>query len=396
MLRSVPVVNGKAVIHVHGAEESPGITFNAPFRHKAQLQFYAPLRNHVSMSNVAHAFSNQLKDVVKNLNILNYFGEWFDESLKSFNGFDPSAKIGLFLGTPDQVPDFFYNHQVKIGVFVCESDRIADNWVKSCNKMDLIIVPSDWSRQAFKNSGVDIPIMIVPHGLEPEYHSYKEKKREGKFVFYNTFHASSYCSRKSLEELVRSFLIAFEGRTDVVLRLRTDLSIPLILLQERYEFTPLIEIDEMKKHLTTEEYAKIFSEVHCTVHPSKGEGFGLVPFQSIACETPVIAPHATGMAEYLNNENSISLNTSGRIAGEGVGNAEGTYFSIDEDHLVDRLRYVEANWENECTKVKQASALFRASYQWPAVLKEFTELISRLISEERIDQISMKHLSHYQ
>jgi glycosyltransferase involved in cell wall biosynthesis len=132
------------------------------------------------------------------------------------------------------------------------------------------------------------------------------------------------------------------------------------------------------------------------VHPSKGEGFGLVPFQSIACETPVIAPHATGMADYLDNENSICLNTSGRTAGEGVGNAVGTYFTIDEDHLVDRLRYVEANWEIEYEKVKQASASYRQSYQWPVVLNEFTELISAIIKEEDIDQIRAKHLSCYQ
>lgn len=394
MLRSVPLVSGKAVISI-GAEEDLGLNFNAPLRHGAQLQFYAPLRSHVSMSNVALEIFKQLNTAIGEINILNYFGDWFDSSLKAYNGLDPAAKVGLFLGVPDQPPDLFFDHPFKIGVFVCETDRVADKWVKVCNKIDLLIVPSYWCRQAFRNSGTQTPILVVPHGIEPEYHSYKEKVREKKFIFYNTFHASSYCSRKSLEELVRCFLIAFDGRTDVILRLRTDMSLPLMHCLEKYEFSPLIEIDEMKAHLTTQEYAKIFSEVHCTVHPSKGEGFGLVPFQSIACETPVIAPHTTGMADYLNNENSICLNTSGRTAGEGVGNATGTYFTIDEDHLVDRLRYVESNWEIEYEKVKLASKKFHKAYQWPVVLNEFTELVSTIIDEEELDQIRTKHLSCY-
>ena len=120
---------------------------------------------------------------------------------------------------------------------------------------------------------------------------------------------------------------------------------------------------------------------------SPGEGFGLVPFQSIACETPVIAPHSTGMADYLDNTNSIRLDTKGRTSGEGVGNAVGTYFKIDEDHLVNQLRYVEANWEDEYKKVRKASTPFRESYQWPAVLHECVELIKMVIQNDDLDHM---------
>ena len=51
----------------------------------------------------------------------------------------------------------------------------------------------------------------------------------------------------------------------------------------------------------------IFSRMNCTVHPSRGEGFGLVPLQSLACETPVIAPAVTGMTEYLTPDRAICL-----------------------------------------------------------------------------------------
>ncbi len=382
MLKRTKLVDGEAMLSID-EDEYFGLTFDAPYRKDVAFQFYAPLRDRASMSNVSCNVLSQLQQNLDDVALHNYLdGEWVDSALLDYHYINRSAPVAYFLGVPNEVPDFIYDHPFSIGGFVCETDRIDPEWVRVCNRLDLVTVPSTWCREAFFRSGVKTPILVVSHGIEPEYQSYKTRQRSVPFVFYNTFHASSFASRKSLEELISCFLCAFEGRSDVVLRLRTNLSIDLMDCRNRYDFGDLIQLDLMTEHLDTEQFARLYSDVHCTVHPSKGEGFGLVPFQSIACETPVIAPHRTGMTDYLTDSNSISLKTSGRVAGEGVGNGFGTYFSIDEDDLVDRLLYVEKNWESEYEKVCKVAPEFRQKHAWPSVLAEFMALIQELAGTE--------------
>jgi glycosyltransferase involved in cell wall biosynthesis len=127
--------------------------------------------------------------------------------------------------------------------------------------------------------------------------------------------------------------------------------------------------------------------VHCTVHPSKGEGFGLIPFQSIACETPVIAPAATGMADYLNDDNAMCLRTMGRTTGQMVGNQAGTYFTVDEGHLVELLIHAHTNWEDEYRKVRAAAPGIRSRYTWARVTSEFVEVIESVLAAQDPDRV---------
>ncbi|MBL4672047.1 MAG: glycosyltransferase [Arenicella sp.] len=368
-----------------------GLNFQGRLRPHTNIQFYGPLRHFVSMANVSVQFCNLLIQKFGDIAIQNYTlaaaelqespqSEWTASELEPYSGLNRGAKLGIFYGVPIDVPEKFYQHPIRIGCFVCETDLIEQSWVDICNRFDLIVVPSQWCKSAFNRSGVKPPILVVAHGLEPEYRPYKNKstRHHQPFVFYSTFYANAYCSRKSLEELVRTFLRTFKGRDDVILRIRTDSKAKLRELQKKYNFGELIHIDSSMGH-DTESFARIYSEVHCTVHPAKGEGFGFVPFQSIACETPVIAMHETGMADYLSPDNSISLKTSGRVKGEGAGNAVGTYFAVDESHLERCLLHAFHNWQEEYQKVHALGANFRQQYQWSEVLAELMEVTQLLL-----------------
>jgi len=381
--KTTTLSDGAAQVEFH---VEPPLDFEGVFRPAARIQYYGPLRDRVSMANVSVQICRVLLRSFGDAEVAihNYVpggSQWIDPALEAHAGRNPGAKLGIFYGVPVDVPENFFRHPIRIGGFVCETDQIEPSWVDICNRFDLIVVPSHWCRETFVRSGVDTPVLVVPHGLDPEYRPYGDKPRTGPLTFYNTFYATSYCSRKSLEELVRAFLTAFHGRSDVVLRLRTDSRAKLAELRERYDFGDLIRVESIPGS-DTETYARIYSEVHCTVHPSKGEGFGMVPFQSIASETPVIALHETGMADYLTDDNSIRLKSAGRIRGEGTGNAVGTYFAIDEAHLVSCLRHTAEHWEEEYAKVRRAAPVFRAAYEWEQVLAKLITVVRELLASE--------------
>ena len=358
--------------------EPSGDLFDGRFKQNVSVQFYGMLRSCISLANVSTQFALQLVSRIDDVALHSYNGSpYFEPELENYTYLNKTAPIGFFFGLPTEVPNFFFGHETTIGGFVCETTSIPGAWVKVCNRFDLIIVPSQFCKTAFIQSGVKVPVMVVLHGLEPAYRPHGEKQRERPFIFYDTFNADTFPDRKSCEELIRCFKRAFDGRDDVQLRLRVQFNSKVMSYLRHYDAFSLVLL-ESPDSAGTEQFAAIYSDVHCTVHPSKGEGFGLIPFQSIACETPVIAASISGMAEYLNEDNAMLLRTTGEILADDVYYKSGRYFAIDEDHLVDLLRYAEAEWESEYRRVRHIAAGFREKYSWESVLADFIELLDKL------------------
>lgn len=358
-------------------------------RRPIRLQFYGYFSAWNSMSNICRQYAKELSQSVSDIGLEDasrFDASWhayagyegarqisegsgiMDKALKPFEGCDPNAPVGFFYGTPEEAWPKLKGHAYKVGGFVCETDRIPHRWVEVCNRLDQIYVPSHFCAQAFQLSGVRTPIKIVRHGLEDEFTPNADKILSEPFIFFNTFSVYSFPERKGCEELIRCFLKAFPGHNDVVLRLRTHSFGPIAEYRRKYHFGDQVQI--IPYHFgTLEDVAQMLRAVHCTVHPSKGEGFGLIPFQSIACETPVIAPCATGMAEYISMKTAMPLRIGRRIRGPSWDNQPGCYYAVDEDHLIHLLRHARENWSFEYQKVRIAGEEFRCKYRWSNVLR---------------------------
>lgn len=360
----------------------------------SDVQFYGMFKGVGSMDNVATQLARAIASRTGSLAIYSYNGQQFaDPELQEYAGIAICPRVSLFLGVPDRnhIPTGFFSCPVTIGFFVCETDRIHCEWARLCNEFDLIVVPSRFCKAAFVDSGVNTPILIMPHGLEPEYRPYREIEHGKPLVFFNAFSAHSIAERKSVEELVRCFTSTFTSRDEARLKLRTQLTERMRGLLETYDHNGVVELIRADE-LSTAEFARVYSDIHCTVHPTKGEGFGLIPFQSIACERPVIAAPVTGMRDYLSTENAILLKTRGRVPGVGVGNQCGTYYGIDERHLCKCMTHVAENWQQEYEKVKAASSVFRARYAWSVVLEPFLSLIESVLAPGSVDTAKKRML----
>jgi len=360
---------------------------SVPFADDLAIQVYGYFEGYSSIANVAREWSRVLAAKFSSIGLHNYAPgpAALDDTLQRLRRFDPYAPVGIYYGMPaDILPMMVTNHQIVIGAFVCETDQIPKRWVEVANRFDLVVVPSRFCRDAFTRSGVTSPIVIIPHGLEPEYRRYKVRRNQSPFVFYNTFSASSFPVRKGCEELIRCFTKAFEGRDDVVLHLRTQDAGKIREWREAYDRSGLIKILRFEE-CDTAEYASFFSRAHCTVHPSKGEGFGLVPFQSIACETPVIAMPVSGMADYLTEENAMLLRNTGKVDGTGWGGQAGEYYGIDEEHLVELLQYAVDNHDQEQEKVSRAGRELRRQYTWETVMAPLVSAVGDIVSSESVE-----------
>ncbi len=359
--------------------------FKGRFKADVSVQMYGMFKGCISIANVCTQIAQVLAKEIDGFACHSYNGEpFFSPDLENYNFLNKAAPVGFFYGFPDAVPDFFFDHELTVGGFVCETTAIPQQWVAVCNRFDLIIVPSQFCKRVFQASGVSSPIKVVHHGLEADYYPMSDKHRQTPLIFYSTF-SESFPERKGCEELIRSFKRAFADSKQAQLRLRVQQNSKLLHYLNKYDAHDLILLDN-SNNLSTVEFAKIYSEVHCTVFPSKGEGFGLIPFQSIACDTPVIAPYSTGMTEYLNKNNAMLLKTKGETIDANVYYKSGSYYSIDEAHLVELLHHTVDNWKAEYQAVRRVSGDFRQRFCWHNVLQDFQRLISRLINSNNISE----------
>jgi len=308
-----------------------------------------------------------------------------DDPLAVATGVDPAAPVGLFLGFPGEIPpQRVAGHRTAIGCFVCEADRIAPAWVQRCNLYDLIVVPSRYCQRVFRDSGVSRPILVVGHGLDPEFTPRADVERDAQFVFFNAFDYRR-AVRKGILELLPAFRKAFDGDPGIRLRLRTYGTSLLHSAIAQHRLSDVVELEQRTRtHLA--DYAELFLRAHCTVHPSRAEGFGMVPLQSIGCQTPVIAPASTGLTEYLAPDNALLVRNSGPVACDDSPDgwpSGGSYQAVDVEDLVRCLRRMVGGWDEYRAQVARAGPMIRRRWAWEVVLQPLVSLVRGLADADR-------------
>ncbi len=104
---------------------------------------------------------------------------------------------------------------------VWESDRLPRHWPELLDGTDLVIVPTEWNRAVFVDSGVRAPVMVVPHvaaAVEPGDRGGPLGLADDDFVFYTI---GRWDERKAMFLTVRAYLDAFTADDPVVLVVKT-------------------------------------------------------------------------------------------------------------------------------------------------------------------------------
>lgn len=171
-----------------------------------------------------------------------------------------------------------------VGVTVWETSHIPDAVAMILNELHAIVVPSYHSRQALLRSGVDIPVEVVPHTFDPELWpqpteaDFEHSRDRDRYVFYTI---ATPIERKNLKGLMRAYFKAFEGRDDVVLRVK----IPGQKVEIRELANKALEeakitgkrppVNVFGGNWPTEKIRAFHLNGDCYVSANRAEGFGL-------------------------------------------------------------------------------------------------------------------------
>lgn len=258
------------------------------------------------------------------------------------------------------------------GMTVWETSSLPPHWPGLLNQMDAVIVPSTWNRQVFTSSGVGVPIHVVPHVSEfdgaPAEPSIVQRftrglpALEGRFVFYSI---GAWSHRKGNDLLLKAFRMAFSGRRDVALVLKTspvsqDSNRPLwrrclsrAAGDERLRRKLMADGIQNVFALTGELDPKMIRALHtvgqCYVTMTRGEGWGLGLYEAALFGKPMIAPRQGGHRAYLHDHAYGGL-VDGREVNVRPPGKNGSYrpnqrwFEPNPADAARKMRYVVENY----------------------------------------------------
>lgn len=266
-------------------------------------------------------------------------------------------------------------HQYRIGYTPWESSEVPCGWVEKINKCNDFWTPSNYCKDVFENAGVEHDIKVVPHGIDPEIFTIEQRTLNDKFVF---LHIGGPTERKGGQRVVDAFIQTFGGRDDVFLVIKAIEHTEARWYNggqlDTVETHPQIGV--ITSEISESDLASLYHRAHCLVYPSRGEGFGFIPFQGMATGVPTIVTDASAMKDF--SHFGIPLEAS-EVPCDGLdtfgGIHIGTWFEPSQERLCELMEDVVSNWGEYNKKAIQSAHIIHATQTWDHVAKQMIELI---------------------
>lgn len=220
--------------------------------------------------------------------------------------------------TPENWPRYIQSNKYNIGYTAWETSKLPNEWIPLINSVNEVWVPSHFNKEVFANSGVTIPIKVVPHAIPEPKQVSVDVPMDDNYKFYSIF---QWTERKNPIGLLTAYLTEFRSDEPVCLYLKTyhmgwnDKQQSIIKtyvrdLKEKLGLESYPKIQFIGNLLSDDDICRLHQIGDCLVLPHRGEGFGLVPATAMSYGRPVISTNWGGNLEFMDKNNSLLVSGS--------------------------------------------------------------------------------------
>lgn len=254
-----------------------------------------------------------------------------------------------------------------IGVDVADSDRISEYAVHLTEYADALIVPSEFSRRSYLNSGVKKPVYAIPHGLDEEFYELQPSPMA---------HFSDLVNKKRRENLI--YALFFLPHSDYRKGMDLVFSWYQKLKKERSNVTLIVVTPvpwmEGKKFdgidvwgwFGTEQKIALYDLADIYPLFSRGGGYEMCGLEALSRKAVVIAPEGGSWAEYLPKFSLIKSHRCSYVLKDNPIHSGGGV-EIDVDKAVDKAVDIVDNLQEYKQKTWECAQQIKSKYNWDNV-----------------------------
>lgn len=297
-------------------------------------------------------------------------------------------------------PEFWEQHKetdkTNIGYTVWETSRLHPYWPDYINNnVDAVMVGCDWNVEVFKNSGVEVPVFVVNHGINmDDYDNIQPYTvggiKEDAYKFYDIF---QFTERKHPMALIKSYWAAFQNNENVALILKTykdnfsneeqdTIKKTIKKLKEVTVFDNYPPIYLILDILSKKEMLGLHKIGDCFVSLNRLEGFGLCSFEAGAAGNPIIVTGGGGVLEFAKPDNSYLVKYSlTPVSGMNWSPwYRGTQMWAEPDcgHAMELMKHVYNNQDEAIKKGIVLKKHIAENFSWKKIGKTMIDVIKSL------------------
>lgn len=195
-----------------------------------------------------------------------------------------------------------------------DSDRLPEQWVDILNtRFDAVIAPTGYCTELLDRSGVEIPSVTLPLGLDLGHALGKPLRAPGEKFRFGSI--AAFHPRKDPGVLLRAFLRRFGGRKDVELLLHSNLAFG----DTHDELRRIVanagaeNVIISNASLSIAEKDALLDQIDAFVSCSRGEGYSIGPREALARGKVVVASDVGGHRDLAGTPGVFLIPTSRRL-----------------------------------------------------------------------------------
>jgi len=300
--------------------------------------------------------------------------------------YDLELSYTIFYQSPRR---FFADSKARAIIWNFESSIMPPGWHLYHKAIDYYLPSSQYSFDIFADNGVPKDkMLVVPHGVDTNIFNPNippfELKTQKKIKF---LHNAIPHHRKLHEKVIKGYFNTFTDKDDVCLILKTKFLDPKKLNEHEVDVQAILkkcagrrkdlpEIEIIQSFIP--DIGSLYTACDAVISMSSCEGFWLPGLEALACGSLVIAPRHGGQLEFLNDDNSILIDTKEMKAPSSMqywtNHPDAVVGDPDIKHFSKMLWKVYKNLEKEKQRIKEPAKKTVEKFTWEAAAQMILDL----------------------
>ena len=260
-----------------------------------------------------------------------------------------------------------------LGYLQVEGTLVKRGFINWLNRFDAILATSTASKQAILDSGINVPVHVFGHGIDPVQFPYVDRPADRQpFTF---FHFADVQRRKGTDLVIKAFKAL--SYKDIRLYIKCQgPSISLVKLADSNQYVIETKGDNRivwdDNNYSPNELAGLLGRMDCGLFPSRAEGFGMPKLECEATGMPCIATAFGGYLDHSIPDGTLLLNVE---EWQPSDFDKGNQAEPDVDHLIHLMKHCMENRDEAKRRGNLASKNAHTKWKWVDKVRELMDVL---------------------